>query len=205
MTLQSLVASIVAFFEHPISILLVILIFAVYLTIKITSWKKDIEHGQKDLGKDQKGVTQSIEKLEQALTSFMIEIREDVKKIFRLVPPAPVETDSPLRLSNLGEEIAEEIKIKDWIAEYEKKLHDTAQGKNPYEIQELCFTYARERLPGELKRRGEPEDIEELMKMSAFQHGLKLNQVLQVAGVVLRDEVLKLLDIEMPPDKPSEG
>ena len=40
-------------------------------------------------------------------------------------------------------------------------------------------------------------DKVDAMKMSAFQHGVSLQQVLDVAGIALRDEVMKLLSISL--------
>ncbi len=118
------------------------------------------------------------------------EIRADIKSIFsRLPPPETTESDSPRRLSELGERVAEEIQINEWISGYAEALKEQISGKdkNAYEIQEMCFAYAQENLLDDLT-----EKIpREAMQMSAYNNGIALKQVLDVVGVVLRDEVLK--------------
>ncbi len=50
---------------------------------------------------------ESVEQERSALRDFMSEIRDDIKKIFARLPPtpAPVESASPLRLTDFGRQI----------------------------------------------------------------------------------------------------
>ncbi len=45
---------------------------------------------------------------------FMAKIREDIKKILRRLPPRTVEGASPLRLTELGEQVSKEIGASEW-------------------------------------------------------------------------------------------
>ena len=82
--------------------------------------------------------------------SFMEEIREDIKEIrknildiFKRLPPAPVITQSPMHLSDFGKEIAKQINAEEWAGQLAPALKKRAEGKQPYEIQELCSNYVQ--------------------------------------------------------------
>lgn len=174
--------------------LIVILISGVVIvilaTIAATTWIVRLSGWQSSIDKNlESGQTQ--------LERFMEEIRNDIKAIFRALSPTTV-TSSPVRLSELGEEIADEIEVQKWIKKYAENLRSRTEGKNSYEIQEACFSYARYALLA-----GSNEDTIELknkMEMAAFNHGLQLKHVLEAVGVVLRDEVFKLIGISALPD-----
>ena len=97
-------------------------------------------------------------------------------------------------MTTLGEEIAQEIQVAQWIPEYAKNNLSAVQGANPYEIQKVCLHHARLSMENRLSEAGMGDKVD-AMKMSAFQHGVSLQQVLDVAGIALRDEVMKLLGI----------
>lgn len=129
------------------------------------------------------------------LNNFIEEIRADIKKILADIPPRMMTSQSPIKLSELGSKIAEEIQIDTWVSEWAESLLERVKNKSPYEIQEFCFQYAQEEFPAELKK--EPNSIYDQLELAAFQNGLQLTHILEVVGVVLRDKVLEHLAIGM--------
>lgn len=115
--------------------------------------------------------------------AFMTEVRGDIKKILGLLPQSPVASSSPLQLTDLGKEISEEISAKKWAENESTTLLDDAKGKDQFGIQSMAFGYAKEFEPS--------EELLARMRTCAFQHGLELEGVRRVLGVVLRDCIFK--------------
>lgn len=128
------------------------------------------------------------------LVDFMQEIRDEVKEIFKRLPALTTQPGSPTTLTDLGKEIAQEIQIAQWVPQYAREHLSALRGENPYEVQKACLYHARTFLENHLSK-AKMDDTVDAMKMSAFQHGVSLEQVQDVAGIALRDEVLKLLNI----------
>ena len=119
----------------------------------------------------------------ETLTKSVDVISKDIKRIFRRLPSSTVAGESPLRLTELGKEIAVGIKAKPWAIETEPLLRDRAKGKRPDEIQDLCFEYVRHEY--------EPSpEMEVEIKVAAYENGIDTYQVLDVLAVVLRDRLL---------------
>jgi len=122
---------------------------------------------------------------------FMVEIREDIKKILQLLPRTPVASQSPLRLNDLGETISKQLKAKDWARATAPDLTNQLTVKRPYEIQEACF------------ERVSKEDFNADIPMArrildcAFEHGLKEGQVRMVLGIELRDAVFEDMNVPL--------
>jgi hypothetical protein len=113
---------------------------------------------------------------------FMREVRSDIKKIFDRLPPETTRSSSPIGLTDLGENVSKEIAAKSWAQSHAQKLFETAEGKDPLEIQELAFNYAKE-----FKA---PEELTKKMRLSAFEHGVDLGKIRDVLGVELRNVLL---------------
>ena len=117
------------------------------------------------------------------------EIRDDIKKIFNLLPSQVTSTESPMKLTDLGRAISGELDADKWAEERVARLKDELQGKSPYEIQEFCFEFAK----------GNTEYDPILvtnMQTSASNHSLEVDHVKRVFGVALRDALMKSLGLE---------
>ena len=130
----------------------------------------------------------------KALTECMKEIREKIERIFERLPSTTIQPGSPTTLTSLGKEIAQEIQIAQRIPQYAQNNLSALRGATPYEVQKICLHHARTFMENRLNEAGMDDKVD-AMKMSAFQHGVSLQQVQDVAGIALRDEVLKLLSI----------
>ena len=115
---------------------------------------------------------------------FMAEVRKDINNILIRLPPLPTTGESPIRLTELGEQISKDIDAKDWAAEMARELIGQTEGMNPFEIQTISFDHAK---------KFEPDDaLLTKMQLSAFESGIDLDGVRSVLGVELRDCLLQL-------------
>ena len=117
---------------------------------------------------------------------FIAEIRDDIKKILERLPPVVVSGGSPLRLTDLGKSISQTVDAAAWAERIAPDLRSRVQGKQPYEIQEVCLNYIRE----EFKPTEEQDDK---IKACASENGIDAQKVLDVLAVELRDNLLASL------------
>ena len=123
---------------------------------------------------------------------FMDEIREDIKKILSRLPLYPVSQDSPLRLNELGEEIASELGLAKWARESANQHLGAVQSLKPFEVQDYCYDFLTTSFVPTLEQ-------ETMIKECAYENGLKREQVIDVFVIVLRDHLIRrsshLLDL----------
>lgn len=169
-------------FQDHIGAVITGIIILVAIIIAVTSWVTKVN------------VSRS------TLADFIKEIRDDIKKIFDRLPAPTIASQSPIRLTDLGNEIATEIKVHEWISDYAARLSGSIESKSAYDIQEFCFQQAQEKLLADVESGVVTRITGEDIKMSAYNHGLELKGVFDVVGVVLRDEMLKRLNIDMSSD-----
>ena len=158
---------------------------------KVSAWKTTVDN-------ERSTVPKSIKRLEDALSSFMVEIRQDIKNIFLRLPPPTTQADSPIKLSELGDRVAGEIQVDNWVDEYVAEVRARiGDNPTPYSIQDTCFQYAENELMKKLAENGPPERKESI-EMSAYQNGIDLPAVLKVVGIKLRDQLLRNFNMQVP-------
>ena len=87
------------------------------------------------------------------IREIVSEIREDIKKIFRRLPRQPIESQSPLRLTDYGRALSEGIAGAKWASRIADTIGDQVEGMEAFEIQEFSFAYVEEKLkPSEDER-----------------------------------------------------
>lgn len=187
--------------DNFIGVLLGGAFLAGYVIWKVSAWKTSMES-------DRSTLKTGFASLEKTLTDFMQEIRTDVKEIFLRLPAETARSSSPITLTELGQQIAEEIKVDTWLNEYTEKVQKGIQpDTNPYEIQEACFRYADEQFMEDLTAVTEinkavseidKSAIKADIELSAYNHGLPLDKVLRVVGVKLRDNILRNFNLPAP-------
>ena len=120
------------------------------------------------------------------------EIREDIKKILSRLPVYSVSQDTPLRLNELGEEIASELGLPKWARETANQHLEAVQCLKPFEIQDYCYDFLNTSFVPTLEQ-------ETMIKECAYENGLKREQVIDVFVIVLRDHLIsrssRLLDL----------
>ena len=108
-----------------------------------------------------------------------------IKEILKRLPaPSPVQSRSPIQLTEFGEGISESISAVDQAKNEASYLIDNARGKEEFEIFELCVSFISE------KFEKDPE-FEKSVKANAYQIGTSEENVLKVYQVVLRDQLLE--------------
>ena len=136
-------------------------------------------------------VVEAVAELKTDLKECMAEVRRDFKEIARRLDGSPVESQSPLRLSEKGESISDKLKAKQWAKSTAPELADRPTGKTRYEIQEACF------------ERASTDDFEENAEMTrgildcAFDHACSKREVRDVLGIELRDAVLERMGLPL--------
>ena len=121
------------------------------------------------------------------------EIRAGIKKIFERLPPLTSTVSSPMRLTDLGREISQEIAAREWAKELVPLLAEQLKDKSPYDIQEACRNYCFD-----ISNFQSSEGRVAACRDSAYQHGLEIKQVMNVLGLELRDAMLAHIGLGMP-------
>ena len=118
-----------------------------------------------------------------SVVAFMAEMRGQLERILERLPSTAVSSGSPLRLTSLGRQISDAIGVSDWAAAAAEELRERAEGKRPYEVQEMCVQYVEEKVV---------LDAELLTKVRecAYESGITVQQVFEVFVVELRDKLL---------------
>lgn len=102
-----------------------------------------------------------------------------------------IRAESPLRRTNFGESISEEIAAREWVNKVSESLIDKIEGKDAYEIQVFCFEYA-----GDIDNYSDDEQRE--IRDSAYKRGIKASDIRRVITIELQDELLKSAGLEAP-------
>ena len=118
------------------------------------------------------------------VSALLKEIRFDIKKILGRLPPVAVAGDSPLRLTDLGKSISRTLDARQWAQQIADTMSDRPCDETPYDVQEFCFRY--------VKQDFQPDrDQNAQLRTCASENGLKLDKVLDVLAIELRDELLR--------------
>ena len=117
--------------------------------------------------------------------AFMVEIREDIKRILGRLPSATVGGHSPLQLTELGQSISEALDAPRWAEGSARMLAVRAKGKLPFDIQDFCMRYVHHEFHPSA-------DLEAKIKSCAYENGIDSKQVLDVLAIELRDKLLTL-------------
>ena len=75
--------------------------------------------------------------LEEATKEF----REDIKKLFTGVNPAPIAGKSPVQLTEYGKKMSRTVNAEQWAAQEASKIVEDAKGREEFEIYDLCIEY----------------------------------------------------------------
>lgn len=139
---------------------------------------------------DLKEESKSIESFSKCATGAIIEMQTHLAgKGFLINQKLAYTAGSPLKLTEFGETMMQESGFAKIISDEEKRkiLIDMVKGKNPqnnYDIQEFSM-----KTMAELAEKNNPVAVP--LKEYAYEKGLPLELILNSAGIVLRDEVMK--------------
>ncbi len=126
-------------------------------------------------------------------TKSLEKILKKIDQIFQRLPPVPVSTGSPLRLTELGRKISDALDASEWLERVAATLREQVCDKSAYEIQQFCFDYVHNTF--------EPDPTQDAeIKECAYENGIEEKGVLDVLAIELRD---KLLGERAPPPTPQ--
>ena len=66
------------------------------------------------------------------------ELRDDVKTILGRLPSKVIESGSPIRLTDLGVEVATALKAETWASDAATRLEEEVAGKRDFEIEQFA-------------------------------------------------------------------
>ena len=93
--------------------------------------------------------TSEFPKLVQEIRDELKGIRDQIQQIFKLLPRQPVVGASPLKLTDFGEKIADNIQAQAWADKVAPGLVREVADMRPFEIDQFSNTYVETRLPKE--------------------------------------------------------
>ena len=160
--------------------ILIMAAVGVVLTVGGFIWKAARWSGRVDA--DRENFKDNAEKDRSTMKEFMVEIRDDVKKIFQRLPPVPVAGQSPARLTEFGEQISQKIQGKAWAAKLAPSLVPEVAGMAEYQVEDFCRKYVHTRLKAADK---------EKVLMGMYEFGIDREDILAVLKIILRDELFK--------------
>lgn len=112
-------------------------------------------------------------------------IQKELFKISGSLPSTTITDGSPVRLTDLGKQVSEELDLKTWATIMAKELKDEVTEKEAFEIQEFSGLYlANDFSP--------TEEFDEKIRKCAYEHGINREKVINVLMVELRDALLDL-------------
>jgi len=98
-----------------------------------------------------------------------------------------IKNQSPIALNDRGKELSQAIDASAIASKYKDKLARENKTKNSYHIQQSCFNYAANEILKDLEE--DPKTYEHIAEI-AFENGLQMGALMQIIGLVLRDQVL---------------
>ena len=160
--------------NNPAVIILLIYLFG-YVVWKIAAWKT--------------GVDSKLFHHEGKLT-YLDDVVKDIHQVImqRDGGRPVILSDSPLKLSDYGIELAEKIAADEIVARYTMQMHNATRGMNAYQIQEYCADFCRDKLPADLENNY--PDMFATLSDVAFNEGIVMEKLTQVIGIKLRDKML---------------
>lgn len=170
--------------------------FGIWLTHWVTKKVTEINNSHNNIKEENKRITDKIENVSEKINSNIDEIRRDiaylkgVNDIFKSNIDPYAQSHSPISLTELGKEVAEEIGVSEMIERnWNAIVHDidnNAEGKSAYDIQEYCI----ETSVIELEKFLLPEDMAKL-KDYAYNKGKQIVAFSQIFAIMIRDKYME--------------
>ena len=103
-----------------------------------------------------------------------------------------LKSESPIVLTEPGEELAKEVSAKEWVDRVSGTLKEKVKDLDAYGIQDFCFEYVD-------KDEDQYSDEEQkVIRDSAFKRGISTYYVRQVLAIKLRDRLLEEAGLKAP-------
>jgi hypothetical protein len=169
----------------------------VWVVHYVTKYATKISESHKTLDKNINRVEDNLDKKITKIEDNIDEIRKDLAYVKGAleVRDLLIQKNSPISLTEMGEQIREEYKFDDIISvNWDKILSeiDLAKLQNPYDVQEYCISTSFL----EPTKFFTEKDVNEL-KIVAFKSGLTFMSVARAMGVLIRDAYFKYKNIDI--------
>lgn len=165
-----------------------LLVTALTLFAKLVQWKTLLDVDRASLKSDVDKVRQDWESAREAdlkiLVDFMKEIRDDIKGILKSLGPQVATRGSPIKLTRFGESIASSVEASELAKELSPEQVKSLREMEDYEVDAFCQRFVSDSLPESWKRR---------VEQCAYERGIRIDAVLTVLHIVLRDTLLEEL------------
>lgn len=172
-----------------------IIAFGIWLTHYVTKKVTEINNSHQNIKEENRRVTESIEKISERINANIDEIRRDiaylkgVNDIYKSNVDPYAQSHSPISLTALGKEVAEEIGVSEMIqrnwSAIKSDIDNNAEGKSAYDVQEYCI----ETSVVELEKFLLPEDLAKL-KDYAYNKGRQIVAFSQIFAIMIRDKYM---------------
>lgn len=141
---------------------------------------------------DQKLLRKSLKDVKAEQRNFWVSLKQVEERIAnipdRLLSPAVMKTNSPIKLSDFGRKISANLSVDRWAANHALRLVDKASGKQEFEIFEMCVKYVADQFDSDL-------NLNKNSRKGAYEVGTDVEKVKRVYAVELRDALLAHLDL----------
>lgn len=129
----------------------------------------------------------------KTFTTFMNEVREDIKEIrikleeiFNKMPTPAYGSKSPLQLTEWSEELARKLRAHEWADEIASQAIKDIRAGTPYDIQKGCLEFVET---------FEDEKWLGIWKNVSFHSGESLKTVNTVLAIVLREKIWSEVEV----------
>ena len=118
----------------------------------------------------------------QEVNARLNDINTSLHDIWKAATNPAAQGASPISLTDFGKELSREMDAAAWVRQHLDKARAETVGKGAFDIQQFCDNYAKlEQLD---------DDLAEKVKQIAYDNTMKLDHVLQVLSIELRDALL---------------
>ena len=150
--------------------------------VKVSMWVGSVNS-------DRASFKEFIDKIEKKLDDLVRrvdEIGNDVAGIKGQIKPAATSGQSPVQLTDYGQEVSNKLKIRQWAEHEADRLTGTVKGKQEFEIFDACKEYVGNHFERD-------SDFNAFVRAGAYDIGREKEVVFEVCAVELRDAVLARL------------
>ena len=103
---------------------------------------------------DQKLLRKSLKDVKAEQRNFWVSLKQVEERIAnipdRLLSPALMKTNKPIKLSDFGRKISANLSVDRWAANHALRLVNKASGKQEFEIFEMCVKYVADQFDSDM-------------------------------------------------------
>lgn len=166
--------------------LVLALIGVLVLIAKVFMWAGGVNANQSSFARSLKRVEERFENDIKRIENNIKELQMDLHNLnMSFAASKTVVSKSPFHLSEVGQKVSTALDVPAMADRLVPVIRPRAKGKLAYDIQELCFNFARSEY--------EPSpEIDARIKEYAYENALSRYEVLDVLAIELRDRLLAL-------------